>query len=176
MSVRARQSVSRSAAAAGLAALALVLGAAPGCGDDGPATTPPPPATVTVWFADDSGALVAESRPAPEGAPLEAAMRALADGPEAAGLVPALPPGTRLLSATVEGGVATVDFSGELEAGYPRGAAAELALVAPVVRTAAQAAGTPRVRILVEGRPPAPPDGQLDLSVPLSPEDVAAGG
>ncbi len=49
-------------------------------------------------------------------------------------------------------------------------------MLGPLVRTAAEAAGTERVRILVEGRAPAPADGQLDLSQPLSPGDVAAAG
>ncbi len=154
------------------------LAAASGCGDGEAAqTTGGTGRTVTVWFADESGALVAETRPASGGEPLEAAMRALAEGPSRPGLVPALPAGTRVLSAAVEEGVATVNLSAEFESGFPAGgSAAELAVLGPLVTTAAGAAGTPLVRVLVEGRAPAPPDGQLDLSVPLSPADVAAGG
>jgi spore germination protein GerM len=152
------------------------------CGGDGGATTastapPPTSATVTVYFSDEAGELVAERRPAPPGPPLDAAVEALAEGPADPSLVPALPAGTRLLGAGVAGGVATIDLSAELESGYPSGgSAAELALLGPLVRTAAEAAGTERVRILVEGRVPAPPDSQLDLSRPLSPADVAAAG
>lgn len=165
-----------------LAAIAAVLALA-GCGDGGsaPASTPEataPGGTVTVYFASDAGDLVAETRPAPAGTdPLRAAMTLLAQGPSAPELIPALPAGARVLGTRVEGGVATVDLSGEFESGYPSGgSAAELAVVAPLVRTAAEAAGTGRVRILVEGRAPEPAGGALDLSQPLSPEDVAAGG
>jgi spore germination protein GerM len=165
------------ALAAALAAAALLSG----CGGSSSSADAPPAgaAEVTVWFADDAGALVAETRPAPAGAssPLEAAVLALAEGPSAPELLPALPPGTRVLGAGAAGGVATVDLSGEFETGYPAGgSAAELAVLAPLVRTAAEAAGAERVRILVEGRAPAPDGGQLDLSEPLSPDDVAAPG
>ncbi len=165
--------------AAALAAAALLAA----CGDGGsPAEATAPPgsaATVIVWFADEAGALVAETRAAPAGAssPLEAAVLALAEGPSAAELLPALPPGTRVLGAGAAEGVATVDLSREFEEGYPAGgSAAELAVVGPLVTTAAEAAGTARVRILVEGRAPAPDGGELDLSEPLSAEDVAAPG
>ena len=159
-------------------AVATLLG---GCGGDSSSSTEGGPvsvAEVTVWFTDDTGALVAETRAAPAGAssPLEAAALSLADGPTAPGLLPALPPGTRVLGAGAAGGVATVDLSREFETGYPAGSAAELAVLAPLVRTAAEAAGAQRVRILVEGRAPAPAGGQLDLSEPLSPDDVAGPG
>jgi germination protein M len=133
---------------------------------------------VAVYFSDDAGALVAEPRDAPPGTtPLEAAIDALAEGPSDPALLPALPPGTRVLGTSVDGGVATVDLSREFESGYPGGgSAAELAVLGPLVRTATEASGAARARILVEGRPAAPPDAQLDLSVPLSPADVAAGG
>ena len=103
-------------------------------------------------------------------------MRALAQGPTGAGLIPALPPGTEVRATRAEGDVAVVDFSAELESGYPPGgSAAELAVVAPIVRTATEAAGTARARILVEGRAPAPAGAQLDLSAPLSPAELAPG-
>jgi spore germination protein GerM len=165
------------------AVLAVALAAGCGSGEDGRsaaattarATTPGP--EVTVYFSDDSGALVPERRSgAPGTPPLEAAMRALAQGPSGSGLIPALPSGTTVRSARVEGGVAVVDFSAELESGYPAGgSAAELAVVAPIVRTATEAAGTARARILVEGRAPSPAGAQLDLSMALSPAELAPG-
>ena len=174
------EAASRAAAVALLVALVASLNA---CGGDGGPTTtatappPPPAATVTVYFSDDAGELVAEERPAPPGPALDAAMEALAQGPADPSLVPALPPGTRLLGAGVADDVATVDLSPEFESGYPSaGSAAELAVLGPLVRTAAEAAGAGRVRILVEGRAPAPPDSQFDLSQPLAPADVAAAG
>jgi spore germination protein GerM len=168
-----------------VAALAAALAAAAvlaGCGDGASSSTAAPPASaaeVTVWFADEAGALTPETRPAPAGAasPLEAALLALAEGPTRPELLPALPPGARVLGAGAAGGVATVDLSREFETGYPAGgSAAELAVLGPLVRTAAEAAGAERVRVLVEGRAPAPDGGQVDLSEPLSPADVAAAG
>lgn len=112
----------------------------------------------------------------PEGAEaLDAALTALADGPRDPALLPALPPGTRVLGAAVADDVAGVDLSGEFESGYPPGgAAAELAVVGPLVRTAAGASGASRVRVLVEGRVPAPAGSQFDFSEPLSPGDLPA--
>ena len=164
------------------AAVGAALVAGCGSGEGGgsattEAVTARPGPEVTVYFSDDSGALVPERRSGRPGeAPLDAAMRALAQGPSGAGLVPALPPGTTVRSTRVEGGVAVVDFSAELESGYPPGgSAAELAVVAPIVRTATEAAGTARARILVDGRAPSPAGAQLDLSAPLSPAELAPG-
>jgi spore germination protein GerM len=163
-----------------VAAAALVAGC--GGGDHGgsattAAATAGPGREVTVYFSDDSGALVPERRSGRPGeGQLAAAMRALAQGPSGAGLIPALPSGTAVRSTRVEGGVAVVDFSAELETGYPPGgSAAELAVVAPIVRTATEAAGTARAQILVEGRAPSPAGAQLDLSAPLSPAELALG-
>jgi len=163
-------------------ATALVAGCGGGDGDSATTTAaatagPGPGPEVTVYFSDDTGALVPERRSGPAGAaPLDAAMRALAQGPAGAGLIPALPSGTEVRATRVEGDVAVLDFSAELESGYPPGgSAAELAVVAPIVRTATEAAGTARARILVEGRAPAPAGAQLDLSAPLSPAELAPG-
>lgn len=154
-----------------------------GCGGGGstPASTGSSTgagSTVTAYFANDAGRLVAEMRPAPDGVdPLVAAVEALSEGPASPALIPALPPGTRVLGAGAADGVATVDLSAEFESGYPAGgSAAELAVLAPLVRTVAEAAGAERVRILVEGRVPDPAGGTFELSEPLSPGDVAAGG
>lgn len=163
-------------------ALAAVLaaGALAACGDDSAerGTTAAPAGVVTVYFADEAGALVPERRERAAGADaLEAALVALAEGPVDPSLVPALPAGTRVLGARVVDDVAEVDLSAEFESGYPPGgSAAELAVVAPLVRTAAEASGAPRVRVLVEGRAPAPVGAQIDLAEPLSPGDVPTGG
>ncbi len=115
--------------------------------------------------------MVAETREGP--ADLLGAMEALAAGPIDTDLIPALPAGTTVLGAELDGTVARVDLSEEFEAGYPSGgAAAELATVGPIVHTAAEVAGVESVAITVEGRVPAPTGTQLDFSTPLTPEDV----
>jgi spore germination protein GerM len=150
-----------------------------GCGGDDAGvvvTTAPPAGEVSVWFSDDQGVLRAEARPLPAGAePLEAALAALEEGPADPALLPALPPGARILGAGVADGVATVDLSAEFESAYPPGgAAAELAVVGPLVRTASEASGAPRVRLLVEGRAPAPTGTQFDFAEPFAPGDLPA--
>jgi spore germination protein GerM len=181
------------ALAVGLATLFLGVVVVSGC-DDGargdstasttsaPATVPAPPATspgvatVTVWFADGEGALQPSRRAVPEGVdPLRAAIDELAAGPDDPALLPALPPGTTVVATSSDGAVATVDLGAAFESAYPPGgAAAELAVVGPLVRTAADASGAPLVRILVEGRAPAPIGSQLDFSEPFSPGDLPA--
>ncbi|WP_217915094.1 GerMN domain-containing protein [Miltoncostaea marina] len=145
-----------------------------------PATAPAPPAAtapVRLWFADADGALRAETREAPStGDPLADAMAALAEGPDDPALLPALPEGTTVLGTSVAGDEARVDLSGEFERGYPQGSAAELATVGPIVRTAAEASGAARVRILVEGRVPAPTGTNFDFSRPFAPGDLPATG
>lgn len=130
--------------------------------------------TVTLWFTDGDGRLRMERRAVPGGGDqLRAAMDALAAGPDDPALLPALPAGTRVLGASSDGAVATVDLSAGFEEGYPPGgAAAELAVVGPLVRTAAAASGAPRVRVRVEGRIPMPAGSQLDFSAPLAPGDL----
>ena len=163
-----------------VAVAVLAAAALAACGDDSPepATPASPAGVVPVYFVDAAGRLVPERRERAAGTePLEAAVAALAEGPVDPSLVPALPAGTRLLGSRVVDGVAEVDLCAELETGYPPGgSAAELAVVAPLVRTAAEAAGAQRVRILVEGRAPAPVGAQIDLGEPLAPGDVPTGG
>jgi spore germination protein GerM len=149
-----------------------------------PATSPTvtaPPATsatapemaVGVYFSDASGALVREERAVPEGDPVTAALGELLAGPTGAGLSPALPPGTNVLGVADQGDVVTVDLSAEFEDNYPPGgAAAEFAVLAPLVRTVSEAAGGDRVAITVEGRVPSPTGSQFDWTQPFSPDDI----
>ncbi|MCU0308947.1 MAG: GerMN domain-containing protein [Thermoleophilia bacterium] len=119
---------------------------------------------------------MAETREAPAGAaPLAAAMAALADGPRRRDLVPALPPGTRVLATSLGEGTATVDLSGAFAAGYAAGAAGELAQIAPLVVTATAVPGAERVLVLVDGAAPDVPGAQFDLSAPLRRADLPAG-
>lgn len=172
-------------AAALATALAVALAVA-GCGSgDGSSTgtaggaptagATAPARTVTVWFSDDSGRLRAERRQVPSGEdPLAAAMEELAAGPDDPALLPALPPGARVLSTSVDDGLVTVDLNRAFEEAYPQGSAAELAVVGPIVRTAVAASGVPRVRLLVEGRVPSPLGTQLDFSQPFRVRDLPA--
>ena len=178
-------------------AIALLAAGAAACGDgdegagtgaEGTATAPPAtaPATtspespgpgetrsVSLYFSDEEGRLVRERSPHEPGAPaLEVAMQELALGPSDPALLPALPPGTRVLGTSVDGKVATVDLSEEFESAYPAGgAAAELAIVGGVARTAVSVPGVDAVRLTVEGRVPAPAGSQVDFSQPFTARD-----
>lgn len=172
----------RRALGTGLAVLALALAA--GCSDapaTAPATDPAPPATVptgapataVVYFLDDAGRLVAERRRVAGPLDARSALEALAKGPRGAGLVPALPAGTAVRGVRVDDGIATADFSGEFERGYPSGgAAAETAVLAPIIYTVTGVPGVRRVRITVEGRTPEPPGSQVGFAAALSRADL----
>lgn len=85
---------------------------------------------------------------------LAAAMNALLAGPtdaeRAAGLVTAIPAGTRLRGVDIRGSVAIVDLSGEIESGG--GSSSMLGRLWQIVYTATQFPRTRQVRILIDGR------------------------
>jgi spore germination protein GerM len=171
----AHRTRSRAAALALAVAAALALVAA-GCGGEGSGsapTGPAPEATLTAYFPTrDREAIVPVRVPRPAaGGALESALAALAQGPSDPALGPALPGGTRVLGARVEGGTARVDLSGDFAAAYPSGgSAAEIAALAPLVFTATEVPGVERVLVTVEGRTPDVPS-QLDLAAPLARTD-----
>jgi spore germination protein GerM len=140
--------------------------------------------TVTVYFPGAQDArlvLVGERRSVPTGgALLRLALDELAAGPRAAGLLPALPAGAAVTSATISAGTARIDLDAAFERGYPSGGAtAEIAALAPLVFTATGVPGVQRALITVEGRAPDLPGSQFDLSRPLTradfPGDLLAG-
>ena len=114
--------------------------------------------TVTLFFADeDEPVLFSESRQVAIGkGTVEQAgqvMRALIGGPEQRG-VNAIPAGTSLLDVFFDGdtGILYLDFSGELVAGHPGGAAAEYGTVLAIMKTTSENfPEVQAVQILVEG-------------------------
>jgi spore germination protein GerM len=121
---------------------------------------------VKLYFADaDAQQLIAESRStAASGSDLRAALVELASGPRSgSGRQPALPVGTAIIGTNVRSGEALVNLSAEFSQGYPAGgAAAEFAVLAPLVYTATAVDGVERVRITVDGQTPAPVGSQFD--------------
>ena len=128
------------------------------------ATTPA--RKVRLYFADaDAQQLIGESRPtAATGSDLRAALVELARGPASGSTrQSALPVGTAIIGTNVRGGEALVNLSAEFNQGYPTGgAAAEFAVIAPLVYTATAINGVGRIRITVDGRTPAPVGSQYD--------------
>lgn len=131
-----------------------------------PATTATPTRTATLYFADaDAAQLIEESRPtSATGSDLRVALVELAKGPASASTQQrALPKGTAVIGTNVRGGEALVNVSGEFIQGYPSGgAAAEFAVLAPLVYTATAIDGVERLRITVDGQTPAPVGSQFD--------------
>lgn len=169
------------------AALLIVGALAAGCGgSDAPrsGTTPAAPTvttaaatvaststgperTVTVYFSDPDGQrVVAATRTvATGGSDLRAALVALAAGPTEPGAVGALPSGTVIVGTNVAGGEALINVSRDFLDGYPSGgAAAEFAVLAPLVYTATAVPGVDRVRVTVDGQVPEPVGSQYDWS------------
>ena len=146
------------------------------------ATSTAPTRTATLYFADaDAQELVEETRPTTAtGSDLRAALVELAKGPPSgSGRQPALPQGTAIVGTDVQDGQALVNLSGEFSTGYPSGgAAAEFAVLAPLVYTATAVDGVERVRITVDGQTPAPVGSQYDWTSTFSradfPDAVAA--
>jgi germination protein M len=82
-----------------------------------------------------------------------------------------LPPGTEVRGISIEGGVATLDFSEELREGFRGGSDNEQVTVYSIVNTLTSLPTIERVRILVEGRSINTLGGHHDLSGPLAFDD-----
>ncbi|HSW10843.1 MAG TPA: GerMN domain-containing protein [Bacillota bacterium] len=87
----------------------------------------------------------------------------LVAGPRTPGLHATLPTGTRVLGATVEGGVARVDFSRELVDNHPGGSTGEFMTINAIVYTLTDLEGVEAVTILVDGTPLDTLAGHMDL-------------
>lgn len=77
------------------------------------------------------------------------------------------PQGTRLLRASVQNGLAEVDFSRELVSNFPGGSTTEVWIVQSLCKTLAQFSDIEKARILVEGKPIETIGEHLDLSEPI---------
>lgn len=143
----------------------------PTSGDPGnptaPPTSPAPPTSdpaetmivrAYLWLAGDqwTGGLVPVLREVPKTqAPARAALDELFRGPtgrevmDGSGIDTAVPPDTRLLGLSIEGGTATVDLSREFEASA--GSAASFVNLAQVVYTLTQFPTVERVQFRIEG-------------------------
>jgi len=94
----------------------------------------------------------------------------LVNGPLGAG-APTLPENVRVLGVRLNGSIAEIDFSRELQDGLPEGSSAEMAAVYSVVDTVT--ANFPQVKgvqFLIEGQKAESLKGHLDLRNPVSPD------
>ncbi len=159
-----------------LIALLLVILGVRLCTRDAAAPTSGPPAdpAFAVYFASSR-----EMGLEPEihfGQPsLEELLQILAAGPTTPGLLPVLPPGTRILGARQLGTVLHVNFSAELMTAHPGGSAGELVTVYGIVNTLVNAPGVEQVQIWVEGRLVETIAGHVSTWAPLKPDYTLAG-
>jgi len=79
-----------------------------------------------------------------------------------------LPPGTELLGVSVEDGLAMVDFSEQLQAGFRGGSDNEQVTVYSIVNTLTSLPTIDEVQILVEGKKVNTIGGHHDISGPLT--------
>lgn len=127
--------------------------------------------TVTVYFADAQAMYLHPTRrEVPADRPAAGVVLALLAGPtaEEKDLRPTFPPGTQLRGVTLAGGVATVDFSAELQTNFGGGSAGELMLVYSLANSLAELPGITAVRLTVEGKP-LETLGHMDLTEPVAP-------
>ncbi len=124
--------------------------------------------TIVLYFGKD-GYLVAERRTIPKTLGIaRAAIHELIKGPTAeSGLDPSIPPGTRLRDIKIKDGLATVDFSEEIQSKHPGGSAGESITVDSIVNCLTQFPSVQEVQILIEGRVVETLAGHLDISKPL---------
>ena len=154
-----------------LAVLGGALGlAVAGCGSEKAVSLgKPPPATTApeqtgsvptllsleVWFADRDGLVSVHRTHQPTPLVATAAVDALLAGPSAAersaGLVSAVPKGTRLLGINIRNGVATVDLTSEYQSGG--GSLSMQMRLGQVVYTLTQFPTVQKVRFRLDGTP-----------------------
>lgn len=156
-------------AAAGMAALALVVAALAGCSDDepngspgadtsstGPTSSASPTRVADVYYVVDTRTglrLAREPHFVPEGAAAEAAVEAMIAGPDDPDYATTWNPETDVLDVRVDGPVVTVDLSGEARTANVGSPGAAL-MIQQLVHTVTDVLGEDlSVLLLVDGDP-----------------------
>ena len=96
-----------------------------------------------------------------------AAMKSLLTGTKEKGQTNVFPKKAKLLGVTVKDGVATVDFSKELQSNFSGGSTGEEMLIGSIVNTLTDFPEIQKVRILIDGASVETLSGHMDLSDPL---------
>ena len=135
-----------------------------------PAATVPKEAQVNVYYARRDGTgLVAVSRTVKteKDDKYTAALQSLLTGTKEKGQTTVIPKKAKLRSVTVKGGVATADFSKEMQENFSGGSTGEEMLVGSIVNTLTDFPEVQKVQILIEGAPVETLSGHMDLTEPL---------
>ncbi|MHB1650962.1 MAG: GerMN domain-containing protein [Desulfitobacteriaceae bacterium] len=123
---------------------------------------------VTLYFpAPDADGLVGIDRTVniPDGAVIKAMLNELQNPPS--GLDKPLPEGTKLLSAEVKDGIATLNLSGEFRKNFKGGSAGEQMILFSIVDTLTTLPNVQSVQFLLEGQKQDAILGQIDTTKPL---------
>ena len=134
----------------------------------------------TLYFAEPSGALVAEARDIPDEGSPEARGRKVVEellaGPKGERLDPVIPAGVELRALHLAAdGTAYVDLTRAFRAGLAGGSEDALTAIWAITNSLAETVPeVQRVKILVEGEEVLDLGGHLDLSRPLAPGEGAA--
>ena len=126
---------------------------------------------VNVYYPKNDGmGLVADSRTVKLGSDdkYTAALKSLLAGTTEKGQTNVIPKKAKLRSVTVKDGVATVDFSKELEQNFSGGSTGEEMLVGSIVDTLTEFPEVQNVQILIDGAKVETLSGHMDLSEPLA--------
>ena len=175
---------------AAVLAAAAMLALAAGCGDEQkpvqtdnpsqtaqtkdtekPAQEKPKEMQVNVYYPRNDGTgLIAVSRKVntEKDDKYTAAMKSLLTGTKEKGQTNVIPKKAKLRSVTVKDGVATVDFSKELEQNFSGGSTGEEMLIGSIVNTLTDFPEVEKVQILIEGASVETLSGHMDLSEPLT--------
>lgn len=116
----------------------------------------------------DASQVAPEERTIPGEITGEKILQELINGPVSSELVATLPRGTKLVSFSVENGVAFVNFSHEVVDHHIGGTASELMLIYSVVASLSELPGVTAVQFMVEGAIEPALWGHVDTSSPLT--------
>ncbi|EGK57638.1 spore germination protein GerM [Centipeda periodontii DSM 2778] len=138
--------------------------------DAPPTTTAPKERKVNVYYAKSDGmGLVAVSRTVntEKDDVYTAALKSLMTGTKEKDQTNVIPKKAKLRSVVVKDGVATVDFSKEMQQNFSGGSTGEEMLIGSIVNTLTDFPEVQKVRILINGAPVETLSGHMDLSEPL---------
>ena len=136
-----------------------------------PAVTVPKECKVNVYYPRSDGTgLIAVSRTVKieKDDKYTAALKSLLTGTKEKGQTNVIPKKAKLRGVTVKNGVATVDFSKELQQNFSGGSTGEEMLIGSIVNTLTDFPEVEKVRILIDGAPVETLSGHMDLSEPLT--------
>lgn len=100
----------------------------------------------------------------------KAILEELIKGPEDPGLERTIPEDVKVLGVTVEEGIASTDFSGEMRSSHWGGSTGEILTVYSIVNTLGELSDVEQVRFLIEGEEIDTLLGHMDLSEPVHPD------